>query len=84
MAAEGGTPAGLDQEAQAAEAERQRLLAEQRKVREAGVMMGLTQSTALSPTLLPPNVGVAKAPTNSPDAAGKAGPVIDPERDPNA
>ena len=84
MATEGEAPAGLDQEAQAAEAERQRLLAEQRKVREAGVMMGLTQSTSLSPTLLPPNVGVAEATTNSPDAAGNAGPVIDPERDPNA
>ena len=47
-------------------------------------MMGLTQSTSLSPTLLPPNVGVAEATTNSPDAAGKAGPMIDPERDPNA
>lgn len=84
MATEGEAPAGLDQDAQAAEAERQQLLAEQRKVREAGVMMGLTQSLSLSPVISTPVVGGGEAAVDISGGSGKAGPTIDPERDPNA
>ncbi len=85
MATEGEpTNAGVDQAAQAAEAERQRLLAEQRKVREAGVMMALAQQPG----------GVINAAANAvaserdgvlpPSAEPKAPPTLDPDRDPGA
>jgi type IV secretion system protein TrbI len=80
MASEGDPPAGFDQAAQAAEAERQRLLAEQRKVREAGVMMSLAQPSAPEAA-----GGIAPAPAAENDGDGeKTGPLLDPERDPNA
>jgi type IV secretion system protein TrbI len=80
MATDGDPPAGFDQAAQAAEAERQRLLAEQRKVREAGVMMSLARSSAPQAT-----GAIATLPsTEKPVEDERAGPVLDPERDPNA
>lgn len=80
MATEGEAPAGLDQAAQEAEAERQRLLAEQRKVREAGVMMGLAQASSS-----PLSVGGTGGPAvDTAQVDNKAGPTLDPERDPNA
>lgn len=82
MATEGEPPMGMDQAAQAAEAERQRVLAEQRKVREAGVMMGLAQSA--SP--LPASAAslVSGDPAGTANDGNKGGAVLDPERDPNA
>lgn len=82
MATEGEPLVGMDQAAQAAEAERQRALAEQRKVREAGVMMGLAHSAGPLPT-------TSGVPTSGDTAGtagegGKVGPALDPERDPNA
>jgi type IV secretion system protein TrbI len=85
MATEGEpTNVGVDQAAQAAEAERQRLLAEQRKVREADVMMGLTQqpsSTVNASTNAVAPDGNGTAPRS---ADAKAGLALDPEHDPNA
>jgi type IV secretion system protein TrbI len=82
MATTSEPPIGMDQAAQAAEAERQRLLAEQRKVREAGVMMGLAQSTA---PLAAPSAGLVSGdPDGTANDGNKAAPVLDPERDPNA
>jgi type IV secretion system protein TrbI len=79
MATTSEAPAGLNQAAQAAEAERQRLLAEERKVREAGVMMSLAQPSA--PASM--NVGgVAAAADVGPSE--KTEPAQDPERDPAA
>jgi type IV secretion system protein TrbI len=72
--------AGIEQTAQAAEAERQRLLAEKRKVREAGVMMPLAQSTAPLTTGISSN---AILPENA-EVGDKGAPALDPERDPNA
>jgi type IV secretion system protein TrbI len=82
MATENQPPIGMDQAAQAAEAERQRVLAEQRKVREAGVMMGLAQSAGPLPT-------ISAVPTSGDTAGiesegGKVGPALDPERGHNA
>jgi type IV secretion system protein TrbI len=82
MATEGEPPLGLDQAAQAAEAERQRLLVEQRKVREAGVMMGLAQSVAPLPAR--PTDLVSGDPDGTANDGNKAGPALDLERDPNA
>ena len=85
MATEGEAPVlGVDQAAQAAEAERQRLHAEQRKVREAGVMMELAQQpgavgSAAAATIAPNGDGAA--PSNTTPEAQLA---LDPERDPNA
>jgi type IV secretion system protein TrbI len=77
-----GTPAGLgvDQAAQAAEAERQRLLAEQRKVREASVMMQLAQS----PSATANAVGVGGNVATDTGAEPKSELALDPERDPGA
>jgi type IV secretion system protein TrbI len=74
-----GTPAGIgvDQAAQAAEAERQRLLAEQRKVREAGVMMPLAQS----PSAAANAVGVGGNVATDTAAEPKAELALDAERD---
>jgi type IV secretion system protein TrbI len=78
IATEEDAPVGMDQAAQAAEAERQRLLAEQRKVREAGVMISLAQPLA-------PQAAAGIAPAAESDGDGeRAGPLLDPERDPNA
>jgi type IV secretion system protein TrbI len=80
MATEADPAVGMDAAAQAAEAERQRLLAEERKVREAGVMMSLAQSSA-------PQAASSVVPADlaENDSNGeKAGPMLDPERDPNA
>jgi type IV secretion system protein TrbI len=73
------TPAGIgvDQAAQAAEAESQRLLAEQRKVREAGVMMPLAQS----PSATANAVGVGGNVATDTGAEPKAELALDPERD---
>jgi type IV secretion system protein TrbI len=77
-----GTPAGIgvDQAAQAAEAERQRLLAEQRKVREASVMMQLAQT----PTAIANAVGVGGNVATDTGAEPKAEVALEPERDPGA
>jgi type IV secretion system protein VirB10 len=82
VATEGEPPIGLDQAAQAAEAERQRLLAEQRKVREASVMMGLAQSVVPLPTTSA--VPISGDTAGTAGEGGKVGPALDPERDPNA
>jgi type IV secretion system protein TrbI len=81
MATEGvQPPVGVDQAAQAAEAERQRLLAEQRKVREAGVMMQLAQS----PSATANAVGFGGNVATDTGAEPKAELALDPERDPGA
>lgn len=81
MATEGKAPAvGVDQAAQAAEAERQRLMAEQRKVREAGVMMPLAQS----PNTQFNAVSSASDGAKNTGTEPKSESVLDPERDPNA
>ena len=72
-------PAGADQRAQAAEAERQRLVAEQKAARESGVMMQV--SGANRPGAAEPSApGVSAAPSGD---AGTAKVALDPERDPN-
>lgn len=72
-------PAGPDQAAQAAEAERQRVAAERIAARESGVMMQMsgTRSAAAS--------AEAAAPASAPTSEGEAKPLLalDPERDPN-
>ena len=81
MATEGELPiASVDQEAQAAEAERQRLLAEQRKVREAGVMMPLAQS----PNAQANAVSAASDGAKNTGTEPKSESALDLERDPNA
>jgi type IV secretion system protein TrbI len=83
MATEGETPAvGIDQAAQAAEAERQQLLAEQRKVREAGVMMPLAQSPSAIANAV--GVGVGGNVATDTGADPNAELALDPERDPGA
>ena len=72
-------PAGTDQRAQAAEAERQRLVAEQKAARESGVMMQI--SGANRPAVGEPSVQLAPA-TPFGDA-GNEKIVGDPDRDPN-
>jgi type IV secretion system protein VirB10 len=72
-------PGGADQRAQAAEAERQRLVAEQKAARESGVMMqisGANRSGAAEPS------AQVASPAPSGDA-GAAKIALDPERDPN-
>ena len=71
---------GVDQAAQAAEVERQRLLAEQRKVREAGVMMTLAQTPSAAVGAVSARGDVATVTATEP----KSEQVLDPERDPNA
>ena len=81
MATEGEPPiAGADPAAQAAEAERQRLQAEQRKVREAGVMMTLAQTPSAAVGAVSARGDVATVTATEP----KSEQVLDPERDPNA
>lgn len=72
-------PAGPDQRAQAAEAERQRLAAEQKAARESGVMMQI--SGANRPGAAEPPAPVAS--TTPPTDAGTAKIALDPDRDPN-
>jgi len=72
-------PVGNDQRAQAAEAERQRLVAEQKAARESGVMLQI--SGANRPGAAESPVPVASAvPTGD---AGAAKITLDPDRDPN-
>lgn len=73
-------PAGVDQAAQAAEAERQRIAAERKAARESGVMMQVSGSNR--------PVGVASAETATVPTAAAADPAsprlaLDPDRDPN-
>ncbi len=85
MATEGEpTNAGVDQAAQAAEAERQRLLAEQRKVREAGVMMALAQQPGATVNASTNAVIADGNSTVPPGAESKSQLALDPERDLNA
>lgn len=85
MATEGEpTNAGVDQAAQAAEAERQRLLAEERKVREAGVMMSLAQQPGAVADRAANAVASERDGVVPPSAEPKAQLALDPERDPNA
>jgi type IV secretion system protein VirB10 len=72
-------PGGADQRAQAAEAERQRLAAEQKAARESGVMMQI--SGANRPVAAEQPAPVASA-ASSRDA-GTAKIALDPDRDPN-
>lgn len=75
-------PAGPDQAAQAAEAERQRIAAERKAARESGVMMqiaGTSRTTTATPAPAEPAIASPTAP-ESPSAARLA---LDPERDPN-
>jgi type IV secretion system protein TrbI len=79
-----GVPApdqSADRAAQAAEAERQRLAEEKRKVREAGVMLPMSRAPSLverAPEPSPP----ANPPTA--ESAPATGFALDPERDPGA
>ncbi len=85
MATEGEpTNAGVDQAAQAAEAERQRVLAEQRKVREAGVMMSLAQQSGASVNSAVSAVATDGDSPVSLNTEPKKQLALDPERDPNA
>lgn len=72
-------PAGPDQRAQAAEAERQRLAAEQKAARESGVMMQISGANR-SGAAEPPAPVASTAP---PGDAGTAKIAFDPDRDPN-
>lgn len=75
-------PAGPDQAAQAAEAERQRIAAERKAARESGVMMqiaGASRTTTATPAPAEPAIASPTAP-DSPSAERLA---LDPERDPN-
>ncbi|MFX7898892.1 conjugal transfer protein TrbI, partial [Acinetobacter baumannii] len=69
---------GADQRAQAAEAEHQRLAAEQKAARESGVLMqisGANRSAAAEPATVAPATPSADANT--------ARMALDPDRDPN-
>jgi type IV secretion system protein VirB10 len=72
--------AGLDQAAQAAEAERQRIAAERKAARESGVMMQLSGANR-------PATASAEGPASAlpPASAGETKPrvALDPEHDPN-
>jgi type IV secretion system protein VirB10 len=72
-------PAGSDQRAQAAEAERQRVAAERKAARESGVMMQI--SGANRPSAAEPPAPVASAEPSG--DAGVAKIALDPNRDPN-
>jgi type IV secretory pathway VirB10-like protein len=73
-------PAGPDQAAQAAEAERQRVAAERKAARESGIMMQVSGTNrvgvAASPT-------APAAPTTAPADAATPRLALDPQRDPN-
>jgi len=70
---------GADQRAQAAEAERQRLVAEQKAARESGVMMQITGANRPG-AAEPPAPAASGAPSGD---AGAAKIALDPDRDPN-
>jgi len=72
-------PTGADQRAQAAEAERQRLAAEQKAAQESGVMMQISGSSRPAAAEVPTT---AAAGTSSTDA-GNTKIALDPDRDPN-
>lgn len=73
-------PAGPDQAAQAAEAERQRIAAERKAARESGVMMQMSGANRSAPGISPD--AAATAATAPADPANPRL-VLDPERDPN-
>ena len=72
-------PGGADQQAQAAEAERQRLAAEQKAARESGMMMQI--SGASRPGTVEPPAAIASA--APPGDAGVTKIALDPDSDPN-
>ena len=72
-------PGRPDQRAQAAEAERQSLAAEQKAARESGVMMQISGANRPGAAEPPPTV----ASTTPPGDAGTAKIALDPDRDPN-
>ncbi|SLJ91123.1 TrbI/VirB10 family protein [Novosphingobium mathurense] len=74
-----GPPAGVDQAAQAAEAERQRIAAERKAARESGVMMQLAGADRPGQSAAKGNGG--KGAATSPDQASPRL-ALDPERDP--
>lgn len=74
-------PAGLDQAAQAAEAERQRLAAERKAARESGVMMQVS-STNRAAGLASPELATVPTPTATDPASPRV--ALDPDRDPNS
>jgi type IV secretion system protein VirB10 len=73
-------PAGLDQEAQAAEAERQRVAAERKAARESGVMMQVSGAEASVPSAAPDAVASTAAVATTGATPRLA---LDLERDPN-
>jgi len=74
------SPAGPDQAAQAAEAERQRLAAERKAARESGVMMQVS-GTNQSTTVASPAASTALTTVTANPANPRL--ALDPERDPN-
>jgi type IV secretory pathway VirB10-like protein len=78
----GGTipPAGADQAAQAAEAERERIAAEAKAARESGVMMQVSGASRPSAVA---SSEVSSAPTKAPADPANPRLALDPERDPN-
>ena len=73
-------PAGPDQAAQAAEAERQRIAAERKAARESGVMMQISGAVRSTAPLAEGPVSLSPSAT---EGAGKPRLALDPERDPN-
>lgn len=73
-------PAGPDPAAQAAEAERQRLAAERKAVRESGVMM---QVSGTNRAAGPASPEASSAPTAAPEDRANPRLALDPDRDPN-
>lgn len=73
-------PAGPDQAAQAAEAERQRIAAERKAARESGVMMQMSGANRSAPGISPDAPAMAVAAPADPANSRLA---LDPERDPN-
>lgn len=74
------SPVGVDQAAQAAEAERQRVAAERKAARESGIMLqtsGANRSVATAPAGAPTAGGATPADSANPRLA------LDPDRDPN-
>lgn len=74
-------PAGLDQAAQAAEAERERLAAERKAARESGVMMQVS-GTNRAAGLASPEPATVPTPTATDPASPRV--ALDPDRDPNS
>jgi type IV secretion system protein TrbI len=80
----GGTPTAdqsADRAAQAAEAERQRLAEEKRKIREAGVMLPMSRTPNLVERAPEPSLPANPQTAVAPPAPGIS---LDPERDPGA